>query len=226
MISTKIISFVMALSIALIIILMLGGCAANGKYLTNMADSTSTNVRMLIGWGGRPYTLIELVNNSIFEVALISQSWTEYSSITRDDFDVFDETLLDDFALADSKLYEILSNPFTREIHVREFINKGEAELSQQQWDNIWHLVENIASNDADGAFDWAPVHGLPYVWAIIDGSFYWSLFHLSIDDSPRRYRREINPFINRDLMLLANELIYLSPVLVGGEHNPVIWPE
>ena len=224
MISTKIISFFISIPLVLIIIFIFGGCANNRTDSVIMTDSTPTSVKMLIGWGGRPYTLIELVHNDVFEVTVFSDSLARYFDIQNEV--IFNEALLDNFVLKDSYLYEIFSNPFTLEPFVREIIDKGEAEFSQQQWDDIWYLVENISSNDADRAFEWAPVHGLPYVWAIIDGSFYWSLLYINIDNASRAHRRTISPFINNDLILLAYELIHLSPVLVGGEHNPVIWPE
>ena len=191
------------LSFLIIVIFVIGGCSIN------MANSTPANVRILIGLGGRPYILIELTNKEVFEVTRFIDSWLWESELDLLNENFTPDTLVDDFILIDTFLCEMLKNPLDSPgFIVRDIISNKKVELSQQQWENVWNLVDNVAIDDADGAFELSLTRGLPYIWAIIDGRFYWSLYC--------RYSVQFrlnNPSVNRDLVILADELIALADV-------------
>jgi len=188
------------LSFLLIIIFMFGGCCIN------MANSTPTKVRILIGGGPQALILIDIVNDHTFEATRFSNSW----SVSPRGDDAFDETLLEDFVSIDPHLCEMLGNPFGSESSygARTRFEKWEVELSQQQWDDVWNRVVYVANNDTDGAFELSLTIGLPYIWAIIDGRFYWSLY-----DRFTALSHPYNQFVNRNLVLLADDLTSLADV-------------
>jgi len=192
------------LSFLLIVIIMFGG-----YNIMNMANSTPTKVRMLIGGAGSPFILIDLVHNSIFEVTIFYHSWSWAGESTTSCENASDDTLLDDFILMDQHLYEMLKNPFdSPAVADRIVLNNKIVELSQQQWETLWNQVEYVANNDTDGAFEQSLTWGLPYIWAIIDGRFYWSLY-----DRFTALSHPYNPSVNRNLVLLADDLTSLADV-------------
>jgi len=121
--------FSMVLSFYLIIVFILTGCTANRADSALTIDSTPTRVRILIHAGPQPYTLIELIYNSTFEVTMFIYSLSENPPCE----DVAESLQLDDFILIDPKLYiahrhsHILESGYI----VHRILSKTEVELSQ-----------------------------------------------------------------------------------------------
>ena len=88
-----------------------------------------------------------------------------------------------------------------------------------RQSDNIWSLIKNIEDNGTNEKF-YFPVDDVSYVWAIIDGKMYWSIYVSDFDKE-----NYFSQYVNKNLLSLAYKLIELSPVQVGGEHNPLKIP-
>jgi len=137
----------------------------------------------------------------------------------------FDETLLDDF---------ISKAPFSRTIinstaETPNILEKVESEVTQVQVENVWRLIGNILQSEPSDEFTGvSAVSGyLTYVFVIIDDNMYWSwAYSHAFDNITRRVRREweqkFAPFINRDVLLLAYELINLSPHSIYLEGGPI----
>jgi len=193
-----------------------------------MIDPQPRNIRMLIGDSGRPYTLIELEESEI-RFTLLSSGWRHLSVVSTEN--IFCETLLDDFASkAPSQLYPVLRGRLYQDQNlVRIIMEKEKVQLSQNQLNTVWRLIENIVEGDLDREFEWSPISGhIDYVWAIIDDNMYWSLYDSNINDTSRanrEWRQWTQGYVNRELLLLTYELINLSPITVGGERNPIMTP-
>jgi len=189
-------------SLIVIIIFIFGGCASN------VEDISPTSIRVLYGWGiGRPYILFDLTYDNNLEVKLISRGARDPRGILL--YGTFDATIVDDFMQSVPELYRAFSD--THELNltlVRDIVKRADIEVSQYQLDKIFDLLETIVKNGPDREFRRAPVHGLPYIWAIIDGNLYWSLGYGDINNVPRSLRR----YVNRDLLLLFSEISILSP--------------
>ena len=183
-------------------IFILGGCTSNVEGIS------PTNIRILYGWGGgRPYILFDLACDNNLEVKLINSGSINSRGILLDG--AFDAAIVNDFMQSVPELYREFSD--THELNlslVRDIAKRADIEVSQYQLDKIFDLRETVVKNGPDREFRRAPVHGLPYIWAIIDGNLYWSLGYGDINNVPRSLRR----YINRDLLLLVNELFILSP--------------
>jgi len=194
-----------ALSFLLIVILLFGGCDIS------MVNSTPKKVRILISGIAQPYILIELVQNDVFEITRFVGLWVSESELDELSDNVYDDTLLEDFIFIDPFLHEKFRGQFADSLFITKYriVTNNEIELSQQQWEDVWNLVENVAKNNPDGAFEPTMIATeTPHIWAIISGQFYWSLYcRYSVRE------RLNNPSINRNLVMLADELTSLADV-------------
>ena len=151
------------------------------------------------------------------------------------------------FELVDEYTFEVASTPThitwgssnndTRETELRHsiiglissnVIDRGYFEVSENNANAVWGLIENVAANEPDRyfqmtvsmsnvIFDFAD--GI-YVRAIIDGTRYWSVFHPDIDNAPEYWLEELHQYVNRDLLLLTYKLMDLSPIQVLAERE------
>jgi len=188
---------------------MLGGCSSNEAEEANPRD-----ISILIGRTSQELNLIELDGDKLI-VTLFSLGWRSDFAVLEEN--VFNERLLDDFR---AKFWRFPMNLEDRSPGlVRVIIEKETIELSQSQLNAIWRLIENVVDGEADREFELAPVLGhIDYVWAIVDGYTYWSLYESNVDSTgnrnqiSREWHQFIVPYVNRDLLLLVYRLIELSP--------------
>ena len=105
-----------------------------------------------------------------------------------------------------------------RTIYVRS--HEWEVILSQEEINSIYNLVENVARRRVDREFEVYETTGrVPYIFAIIDGNMYWTIYVPNRIDIPmtRRERR----YINENLSPLIHALIDLSPYPIQGWETP-----
>jgi len=183
-----------------VVIFVLTGCTSNA--ITE--QTPPKDVRILMGSVGiMDYTLIEFEHPNTFRFT----SFGGLSHTTNDATAVFDMALLHDFL---SKAPEIEYTLLIFQSFDYLIIDEWTIELSSEQLINIHELLENLARRRADREFEPLPALGwIPYVWAIIDGNMYWTLY---THDVGSRTARERQRYINQDLLAFSYELINLSP--------------
>jgi len=186
-----------------VILIMLGGCTFNRveNIETNGVERTEIpelHMRILFNGDWIEPTLLEIVDGSL-------------TASTVDNFNPggFHLNLTCSFFADDSGFL------------IEE---KGQINLSRQQLDAIWGLTEKVIENGPDREFEQMRVLGpMNYVWMIIDGQIYWSLYLSNIDGA--RSHDAYDEYTSKYLLRLAYSLIELSPFPVGGERSPLSTP-
>ena len=190
--------------IAIIIVIILGGCSFNRAVTINREEAA---IKILIDGTHMNPTLFEIVDENVIKVSRIDGvlEFIRFSGTTT-------------------------MHPFLEYTDGFSTTELGQQSLSQQQLDVVWGLIENVVANGPDRAFRWLELDGpSAYVWMIVNGQTYWSFYHpniyttYDIDIDPWYYRA--HQYINRNLLLLTYKLIELSPVPVGGENRPLQTP-
>ena len=193
------------LLMSIVLTLMFGGCASD---MTEPPES----IRIFMGaeHGGVPFALFELSENTLQITAL-----GRAIGLFLPHEELFDVSLFYDFIDRIPNIYWILRN--SRPIilgSAYDVVRKANRELSQRQLNNVLELVENVVRHRADREFERAPFlsdEAHRYVWAIIDGEMYWSLYSSNINaDILSRH----SAYVNRNLLLLTYYLIDLSPIM------------
>jgi hypothetical protein len=191
-----------------IILLVLGGCVSNMPELPPTRD-----VRIWFGIGEGEFTLFELVGENVFDVTLLGDMSNSFFVSKRNRFD---ESRLDEFINSAPGLSGLR---ITSEGWFRRIISRGRLDF-QQQSDVIWELIDNVVENGPNKEFERLSFSGdFNLFFAIIDGEMYWSLYDIKSNPIFPEY-------VNDELLLLAYELIDLSPIPVGGAANPLKTPK
>jgi len=169
-----------------------------------------SNISILFGWGsGRPHILFELAYDRDMIAVLIDSGLGSHSGLSQDY--VFDALMVYGFVQNVPELRPALSDTCViNQDWIRKIIFREEVTLSLDQSETIFNLAKTVIRNKPNRAFSWAPVHGLPYAWVIIDGELYWSLLYSNIEDIPRLLRR----YVNVDLLQMV-DIIFDLPMQI-----------
>jgi len=203
------------LALVIVIILVLGSC------VFNMTETEVRDVRLFIAGDFRDSYFLEVVDGNFFKATIFNKAGVNPDELQE--YFAFDEPLLDDFFADPSMMERLLlvnRNYMLERGYVRFIRDKGTIEISQRQSNTVQRLIRNVARGEANTEFygleSWSG--NFLWVWAIIDGEMYWSLYiedvhsiRVQSDDPEYRY-------FNRDLLLLTYELINLSPIDLGLE--------
>jgi len=169
-------------------------------WIKNISRS-EVNIKILIDGSHINPTLLELADGNALEISTIDDGNTNpwrLSLLTHSFFENDNDFLIEEI----------------------EWV-----EFSQRQLNQIRRLTRNIVANGPDREFEWSHIDGpVVYLWAIINGEMYWSLYVGHLEDSFSEFMLE-RGYINSDLLLLVYELIELSSVPIGGEFNPLQTP-
>jgi len=187
-----------------------GGCACN------TTESEFSHVRIFIAGDFRDAYLLEFVDGNVFNITAFDGVRVPVNA---------QEDLLYDFFATPTMMHSRLvasRNSGLEQGYLRRIRDEGTIELSQRQTNTVQRLIRNVASGEADMEFA-SPLfsRGLfRWVWAIIDGEMYWTMYTGYLVDnlvSPDHFEYRAFKF-NHDLLLLAYELIDLSPIDLGLE--------
>jgi hypothetical protein len=205
-------------------------------YYRNLPQSVPRNVKIMVNDDiSRFITLLEL-NDATFEAVVFgnfsNRNFEEgfiLENYSIEDFELLDETLLDDFAesFTISGLYSNIINN-TRSSNI--VIDRWSMELSPQQLNEVWLLLDIIVKNDKAPTYFIGTSH--PTVRVIIDDRLYWGLFHggeefLSYNfNFPREQRRSINEYSDINLLRLTHHLADIAPIRMSWERPPFFLPE
>jgi len=217
------------------IVLILTGCGSDMKN-----ESPQKNVKILFAGdaSASPFILFEFIEPNTFDVvsfqhftllrALYPENLTANCKEYGCERNIFNSARVDDFITKAPRINSILNFTIPHVEYPYEIVDEGTLELSEEQLENIKNLIGNIARSRVDREFErpknvWGR---LTYVWVIIDGNIYWSLYESNIDILEQKLHRYINPYVNRDVLLLAYELIDSSPITIGWESSPLRMPE
>jgi len=203
-----------------VMVFILVGCSSN------MKDSSPRDIELLIGGYVNTSTLFRLNENTL-SVILFSNAWALPLPSARQGVDVFDESMLEDFIDRFPMVTPLSKYPHTPAGSFRRVLDSVTLELSPQQLASIWNRIDEVITDNNDSEFQWVE-HILGhnyYVWAIVDEISFWSFYERDFNAGDRDWRRTMELYINRELLLLAYELIDLSPIPVGNEHNPLRTP-
>jgi len=199
------------IAVFLILMFILSGCA--------MDDNTELpNITMLIaGHGSVAPTILEIIDENILQVTVVHENLFHADIVDVDSYELFTresiigDQWIDDFIVPPSLDDTLFPEP---ENWYRKIADSGEIHLSESQVNRIRRLARNVAARE-EQEFEHPPIRGnITFVWVNIDDKMYWSMYlpHLSLIE------RDEREFFNRDLLLLAYELIELSPVPVGAD--------
>jgi len=186
-------------------------------------DGEEISIKILISGNVTP-TLIELVDGNVLEITLINNFFTPYSDVTEYD-ELFTRENIFGYSTIDGFIIPKFYSPSRGEYMYSTIISNERLYLSRAQMNTLRRLIRNVTRRKPDREFEGLSFESnfIEYVWAIIDGEIYWSLYHPNIDESQREDLRY--QYLNRDLLMLTYELIKISPVPVGGEWNPLETP-
>ncbi|MCL2286025.1 MAG: hypothetical protein FWC32_06615 [Firmicutes bacterium] len=224
-------------SLVVITIFLLTGCTSN-----RAEEFSPKSVRVLFAGdaGTSPITLFTFVEPDTFEVVsfhnhgLLSNRHSQSPIYSANEISAFDFTLLDDFIAKAPRINYVIGNRNLRNVSNYTIINQGVLELSSEQSDRITNMIGNVAKGRVDNEFRRpSGMFGeFIYVWMIIDDNMYWSLYEPTIDAfdnfdraTRRSVRRRLREYTNSNVLNLAYELVDLSPILVGWEHDPLQTP-
>jgi hypothetical protein len=207
----------------MIVIILLTGCVSDIQEelpLPDMQDDVKTqeevpsrSIRILFGIGGSysPSTHIEFIAPNAFRIVTLTHPYLgAWWNVNRHiDISTFDTVSLDDFVYMSPMIEFVIADLHNLIVTEDELI-----ELSPEQFNDVMILIDNIAENNADRIFEIAPIEGfVPYVWAIIDGNMYWTVWDIGF--SPQ-FRRAIQHYFNDDLIALVFSLVELSPITIA----------
>jgi len=194
------------IAIFLILIFILSGCTIN--------DNTELpSITMLIaGHGGTVPTVLEVTDGNALQVTVVTDSFL--SDDSGDNYELFTRQSIIGDPLIDRYIVAPLESQYNGLQYWHPTIfDSGEIYLSESEVNRIRRLARNVTTH-AEQEFVHPPIRGrITFVWVLIDGKMYWSMYlpHLDLIE------RDEREFFNRDLLLLAYELIELSPVPVGA---------
>jgi len=152
----------------LFIAIMLGGCSPS------IVESAPRDIKILTGGSHTSlYTFIELVDENILRATV----FTSFGPLTHDLDTIFDDSILENFV---DKFGNTIGGggAITNWVYAME-----ERILSQRQLNNIWNLTERVVMGGVSEEFERVAEGHLVYVWAIIDGDMYWSLYFDDINE-------------------------------------------
>jgi len=167
---------------------------------------------LIAGHNSTSPTVLEVIDGNILQVTVVS------ALIFSPDNVGSDELFTRENIIGDPRIDRFIA-PHLDVSHNSEFwyfrpkiVDSGQIELSASQINRIRRLTRNVTARE-EQEFGTLSIHGrIPLVWMRINSRMYWSLYDPDID-AGTPYPLE---YINRHLLLLAYELIELSPVPVG----------
>jgi hypothetical protein len=164
------------------------------------------------------------VNESNFNVIVfrdIDNEHIENGYFSLEGLELLDESLLDDFA--DSISWRWLPTPCRNSDRTRIIIERWSAELSHQQLNNVWRMMDNVVKKYEEPL---QPV-GFTIMRTIIDDEFYWGEFLPYFDRDARIRRADRHEFESTDinLLILTHYLAETVPIRMGWKYNfaPII---
>ena len=204
-----------------VIMLILGGCASVTD--ADEAMPIPRDIKILISGNLQfhmpHHTLIHITNGNVLEHTTFFQfgpilpeheeSYAAIASIAS--AAMFDNTLLNDFVSGYGQNV-IATIDIGWEHRVSSHADRV---LSQRQLNNIWELTANVVSGGSEMFY--GPGEGFShFVWAIIDGEMYWSLYGRDVNVASSYHSAHLMEFINMDLVLLTYYFIDLLPSARG----------
>jgi hypothetical protein len=223
----------MVFTIAIIIAIVTAIITVSWIYYRNLPQSVPRNVKIMVDDEMSHFvTLLELNENTldITVFANISignfQEGYAFGDYTIEDFELLDETLLDDFA--ESLTYpwlnsDILSN--ARSVNI--VADRWSVELSPQQLNEIWVHIDTVVRR-----YEISLCMGTNRISAraVIDGEFYSGCFIyrdgvINYPHLPREERRFINECTDINLLKLTHHLADIAPIRMGWKYNPFFPP-
>ena len=184
-----------------LVMLLMGGCSPR---MTEPFEPRDIKILM----GGRfdtHYTLVELVDENLLKVTV----FTSYGSSAHDFDTAFDDSVLESFV-------DKFGNVIGRGGMITNWVYAtDERTLSQRQLNNIWRLAENVVNGGVSEEFETVSTAFLIYVWAVIDGEMYWSIYTDDINDTSLIIDYWAKDYYNKELLNLIYYLIDLSPIQI-----------
>jgi len=171
------------------------------------------DVRILIGGMVSSYAiLIEITDESILNITVFGQP-TFFPEEDFEPWDIPEEFFTQPTIFADFLSESSLTGSATLGMH--KIVEILTLELTYEQTDNIWRLINDVVNSNPNKEFAWPPFDGYAeYVWAIIDGKFYWSLYHHDIQNASRsEWLRPFGDYFDRELLFLMYQIREISPI-------------
>jgi len=195
-----------SVAIVCVMLLTIGSCSF---YVSNLEIR---NVRLFIAGDFRDAYLLEFVDGNVFNITAFDGVRVPVNT---------QEDLLYDFFATPTMMHSRLvasRNSGLEQGYLRRIRDEGTIELSRRQSDTIQRLIRDVARGEADTEFYGSPEQIIAgnhlWIWMIIDGEMYWSLYSNDINAAQRHPEHSfVSRYFNRNLLLLAYELINLSPI-------------
>jgi hypothetical protein len=197
----------------------------------SVQNSVQRNIKILVDDNLSPYhTILEIyqknlniivfwsIDNSIFEEGFFLEDYC------ISDFEILEESILDNFT--ESFTWHWLYNVHqTNANNVNIIVDRWSIELSQQQLNNIWRMIENVEKKHHE-----YPRHiatNRTSIRAETENAFIYSSFEKSFN---RRifnflHARCIDEYTDYNLLELTHYLADISPIYLGWELSPLEQP-
>jgi hypothetical protein len=207
----KIITFIASIFVAMLILFI---------YFHTLPEPTPRNVRILVSGNISSYHTILELNENTFDVVVflaIDNPIIEDGFFSIENFEMFDEAMVDDFA--ESLSWWWFSTPLFYADRTTIIVETWTTELSQQQLNDVWRIMDKIVNKyDEPSRENFLYLTGMKI---IIDDEFFWGRFLPYFN--PQFTRTDRHDFENTDINLLrlTYYLADTSPVKMGWEYSP-----
>jgi hypothetical protein len=215
---------ILAMTMAIIIV--------SWTYHQNLPQPIPRNVKIMVDDEmSQHITLLELNENTLDIVVFANIAIENFQEgyflgdYNIEDFELLDETLLDDFA--ESLTYPWLYSDILNVRSVNIVADKWSVELSPQQLNEIWVYIDTVVRR-----YEISLCMGTNRISAraVIDNVFYSGCFMDRVDvvnysQFPREERRFINECTDINLLKLTHHLADIAPIRMGWKYNPFFPP-